>query len=222
MAERSITTGMQNPTRSPRSVWTPNRRRLASGLIVAHLSAVFVAPWSGPPPAPLLADRAAAIISPYLHLAYLNHGYRFFAPDPGPSHVLRYELVQSDHSVIHGRIPDPDHHWPRLLYHRHFMITETLFNRLNGVQEIPADVQLPNAQRAMIEGENRRIRQSVQTLLEGLARQLLRQHGGERVKLYLVEHAIPFPQDVQQGKRLDAPDLYTDLADLGEFRESQP
>jgi hypothetical protein len=190
-------------------------------LILAHLSAVFVAPWSSPPPAPLLADEAAQIVSPYLQAAYLNHGYRFFAPDPGPSHLLRYELDQSDGTIIHGRIPDPEEHRPRLFYHRHFMITETLFNRLNGVEEIPADADLPRAERALIESRNQRIRESVRSVLEGIARDLLRRHNGQRVKLYLVEHAIPYPQDVERGKRLDAADLYTDLADLGEFRENE-
>lgn len=213
---------MRTIDRSPSSAWPASRRRLASALILAHLAAVFIAPWSAPPPASLLAARAAGLISPYLHAAYLNHGYRFFAPDPGPSHLLRYELVRADGSLVHGRIPDPQRHRPRLLYHRHFMITETIFNRLGEVQEIPPDVELPASERAEIERVNQRIRLSVQAVLEGIASQLLKQQDGERLRLYLVEHAIAFPDDVLRGQRLDSPNLYRDLADLGEFRRGGP
>jgi hypothetical protein len=213
---------MRTTHRSSSSIWPASRRRLATVLLLAHIAAVFVAPWSAPPPAPLLAARAAYLVSPYLHAAYLNHGYRFFAPDPGPSHLLRYELVRADGSVVHGRIPDPERHRPRLLYHRHFMITETIYNRLGEIQEIPPQVELPASERVEIERANQRIRLSVQSVLEGLASQLLEQHTGQRLRLYLVEHAIAFPDDVLRGKRLDAPDLYTDLADLGEFRRQQP
>jgi hypothetical protein len=213
---------MRNSFRPPNSAWTHPRRRLASALILAHLATVFIAPWSAPPPAPLLAGRAARVVSPYLQAAYLNHGYRFFAPDPGPSHLVRYELVGADGSAIRGRIPDPAKHRPRLLYHRHFMITEMLFNRLNLIEEIPPDAELPSSERAAIERENQLVRQSVQSVLQGIAQQLLDQYDGQRVQLYLVEHAIPYPQDVLQGMRLDSPELYTDLADLGEFRKSEP
>jgi hypothetical protein len=189
---------------------------------MAHLAAIFIAPWSSPPPAPLLAERAADWFGPYLTVAYLNHGYRFFAPDPGPSHVVRYVVTQEDGTQRQGRIPDPQRHWPRLLYHRHFMLTESLFNTLSRVEEIPAESELPPAEREQIEGRNRYARGLAQHLTRGIAHQLLREFDGQHVKLYLQEHAIPYPQDVQQGKRLDAADLFSDLAELGEFRRNQP
>ena len=190
-------------------------------LIFGHLAAVVIAPWSSPPPAPLLAERAAQAISPYLAAGFLNHGYRFFAPDPGPSHLVRYELTKRDGSLVEGRIPDPQRHWPRLLYHRHFMITETLYNTLSRVEEAPEDAQLSPQEREMLEGRNRYAREMAAGVITGIAQQLLRQHDGQEVKLYLQEHAIPYPEDVQNGKPLDAPDLYSDLAELGEFRNSE-
>jgi hypothetical protein len=76
---------------------------------------------------------------------------------------------------------------------------------------VPADEQTAIARR------NQHFRELAAQLTRGIAGQLLRQQGGASVKLFLVEHRIPFPQDVQQGKRLDAADLYVDLADLGAF-----
>ena len=90
---------------SARVTWTPAQRGFASVLIAAHLAAVVIAPWSSPPPAPLLAEQAARAISPYLAAGFLNHGYRFFAPDPGPSHLVRYELTRADGSVLEGKVP---------------------------------------------------------------------------------------------------------------------
>ena len=146
---------MRSDHRTSSSSWTPTRRRLVSALLLGHLAAIFIAPWSSPPPAPLLAQKAARLIEPYLTAAYLNHGYRFFAPDPGPSHLVRYSLTQADGTVLQGRIPDPQRDWPRLLYHRHFMITESLFNTLSRVEEIPDGAEVPAAERTLIENQNR-------------------------------------------------------------------
>jgi hypothetical protein len=194
---------------------------LATVLLLAHLAAIFIAPWSSPPPAPLLAEKAAGLVGPYLTAAYLNHGYRFFAPDPGPSHLVRYELTRKDGTVERGRMPDPQRHWPRLLYHRHFMITESLYNTLSRVEELPADVTLTATERQSIERQNAYARQLALQVTRGIGQQLLQQFDGERVQLFLQEHALPYPQDVQQGKRLDAADLYTDLADLGQFSRDE-
>ncbi len=222
MAANDDNTVMRADHRIRPVAWTPTRRRWVSCLLIVHLAAIFIAPWSSPPPAPLLAERAATLFAPYLMGAYLNHGYRFFAPDPGPSHLVRYELRQADGGVVQGHIPDPQRDWPRLLYHRHFMITESLYNVLGRVEEIPDDAIMPAAERERMENQNRYSRELAGFLAQGMAQQLLRQFHGRSVRLYLQEHAIPYPQDVQQGKRLDSPELYSDLADLGEFQGSQP
>ena len=111
-------------------------RFLLSGLFVVHLTGVFVAPLTssistalGRLPDELRPQRTATpwllnVLQPYLDIAYLNHGYGFFAPDPGPSHLIRYTVEWSDGRTIHGQLPDRNRHWPRLLYHRHFMLAE--------------------------------------------------------------------------------------------------
>src|SRR5262245_51934120 len=113
--------------------WSRPARRAATVLILLHLSAVFVAPFafacttrSGSSP---FADGLMSWYRPYVDLLYLNHGYAFFAPDPGPSHLVRYRVEFADERPpIEGVFPDLKTQRPRLLYHRHFMIAETLYN----------------------------------------------------------------------------------------------
>lgn len=129
--------------------WHPAWRCLLSLLIVLHLAAVFSAPWALstapalppgfdamqppqplPPPnspvwqQPVIARGMHQFFHHYLNLLYLNHGYEFFAPDPAGTHVIDYEVTQAAGEPVKGRIPSHDLHWPRLLYHRHMMLSE--------------------------------------------------------------------------------------------------
>src|SRR4051812_9871294 len=99
-------------------------RAVASALLVAHLCAVFVGPWAMPPAGSLLSRSFAAALGPYVQAMYLDNGYRFFAPEPGPSHLIRYEILLPDGKRVEGYFPDRKRHWPRLLYHRYFMLSE--------------------------------------------------------------------------------------------------
>ena len=62
-------------------------------------------------------------LEPYLDACYLNHGYNFFAPDPGVSLLIRYTIEREDGSPYEGTFPDVRKQWPRLRYHRHFMLS---------------------------------------------------------------------------------------------------
>jgi hypothetical protein len=192
-------------------------RGVVSLLLLLHLAAVLVAPWSFPPPSSLLAQRIAAWFSPYLQAAYLNHGYRFFAPNPGPSHVVCYEVTMPDGSVRAGQFPDLQRHWPRLLYHRYFMVSEATYNITDPFTGPPPTQFADQRQRRAYEAEKAR----AEELLGSLARDLLRCHGGQRVKLVLRTHLIPDPWEVQDGLRLDDPDLFVDRV-LGEFDGGGP
>jgi len=129
--------------------WHAFWRWLVSLLVVLHLTAVLSAPWdlaTGdalppgyeamqpqrplPPPEsvvwqkPVVTRGLHGFFHDYLNLLYLNHGYEFFAPDPAGTHVIDFQVTQADGKVIEGRLPSHDHHWPRLLYHRHMMLAE--------------------------------------------------------------------------------------------------
>src|SRR6476646_3803829 len=106
-------------------------RLLIRVAILVHLAAVIAAPCAGPDPSGPLANSIARGFAPYLDAAYLNHGYRFFCPAPGPSHLIRYSLKMPDGSTISDVLPNLQTEWPRLFYHRHFMLTDKLGNVWN-------------------------------------------------------------------------------------------
>ena len=160
------------------------RRRLAFAaahlLLAWHLVALCVGPATMPPASPLQTGAARAF-APYLATLYLGHGYHFFAPDPGPSTLLEYEGTLSDGTPVAGTLPDLDDHFPRLLYHRHFMLTE----RLGG--------PLANStgyHRALADG-------------------LFIATGADELSLTAVTHRTPDVREVQLGFGLDDPALYS-------------
>ncbi len=132
--------------------WHPFWRCLVSVLVILHLVAIFSAPWDlavkmeggalppgyemqmpqqpVPPPdspvwqMPVVTHSLHTFFHEYLNLLYLNHGYEFFAPDPSGTHVIDYQVTKADGTVVDGRFPSHDEHWPRLLYHRHMMLAE--------------------------------------------------------------------------------------------------
>ena len=129
--------------------WHAVWRWLVSLLVIAHLAAVFSAPWNlstsdalppgymAPPgqpevPGPNSSDWQEPLVPRalhrffrhYLNLVYMNHGYEFFAPDPGGTHLISYRVAKQDGTTVEGRFPDLKAQWPRLLYHRHMMLAE--------------------------------------------------------------------------------------------------
>src|SRR3990172_7505683 len=95
----------------------PTVRVAVSLLVIVHVFAVFVGPWAMPPQNSELAAGCARIFQPYLDALCLANGYRFFAPEPGPSHLVRYEITHDDGTLESGEFPNRQQHVPRLLYH---------------------------------------------------------------------------------------------------------
>jgi hypothetical protein len=207
--------------------WSPRARAIASVLIAAHVFALFVAPWSMPPPASDLAGVCAGWLRPYLHAAFIYHGYRFFAPDPGASHIVRYELEFADGRIEKGQFPDLQRHWPRLLYHRFFMLSETIY-QATGIPPAPPPPP-PNVpprfkQRVRAEYEEalQQYQQSVKSrdaLVDAVAQRLLLDSGAAKVRLWAVEHTILSPQQVLDGMPLTQEETYIQRP-LGEFTSS--
>jgi hypothetical protein len=162
--------------------WSALARGVATLAILVYLAAVVVPPLAGPPPASELANRLLQPLRPLVGAIYLGHGYRFFAPNPGPGHSLRWTMTMADGSTRGGWIPDEDADQPRLLYHRRFMVSEKIAT-LVPFADAPADVR-------------DRAKRDWQPLVKGVATNLLRREGGTSVTLEVVEHYLPDPGEV--------------------------
>jgi len=199
--------------------WHPFWRCLASLLLVLHLTAVFVAPWSLstepalppgyvgpldsegnsqplPPPdstvwqQPVVPRGLHRFFTPYLNLAYLNHGYQFFAPDPAGSNLIRYQVWDSGGTEIaSGEFPNLDQQWPRLFYHRHMMLA---------------------AQTGSMGEESGRY----------YAKHLIRKHGGHTARVEWIFHKLLSPKQVLDETPLDAESTFVVLAEIRETADS--
>lgn len=122
----------------------------------------------------------SSVFRPYLQTFYLNHGFHFFAPEPGDSTLVAFMVEREDGTSIRGIMPNRKI-WPRLLYHRHFMLTESL-------SYIPDELS--------------------EAWHESYARCLARKYDGRKVRLTHVRHFFPSPNMVLDGVPLDHPDSY--------------
>lgn len=169
------------------AAWSRPARVAASLAIMVYLAAVIAPPLAGPPPASELATAMIQPLRPLVGALSLGHGYRFFAPNPGPGHSLRWRVTRADGSVVRGNLPDAAADRPRLLYHRRFMVSEKVA-ALVPPPEAPAEVRT-------------RARGDWLPVVQGVAGQLLARHGGESVEIDLVEHHLPGPEEFLPGYR---------------------
>src|SRR5262249_14062429 len=166
----------------PRSRPGTGRRILKSVvslILVLHFSAIIIAAASVSPSSDL-ARSAWKLVQPYLELLYLNHGYHYFAPEPSQSTLLAFEAERADGSIVHGRIPDRSIK-PRLLHHRHFMLTE----------------RMPTEPPELVDA-----------WYASYARHLGHKFQAKRVGLTRVTHFLPTAEMVRGGVRLDDPRSY--------------
>ena len=211
--------------------------------ILLYLLVVLLGPLSNPIGSENLTLPLGRQIRPVHEALYLGHGYRFFAPDPGPSHILEYRINAGEpEKEIIARFPDRNEHWPRLLYHRWFMLSETLYTQCSTLPELSAHRQTMVALSQDIDsyrqkGELRTMKKLVRdrdvrdqvykistarrdALLRALGEHLLSVHSGESIELYLLERLIPRPYDVQSGVRLNDPRFQSEPRFLARFTAS--
>ena len=174
--------------------WSRRTRWIVSVLLLWHLSAIVVGPAAVDPSSGLMSS-VFEVYRPYLDGLYLNHGYHFFAPEPGPSHLIRYELAFADGSQKTGLFPHKTEHQPRLLYHRHFMLSE----HASQFAEPGTPPEL------------------LQAFSRSYSAHLLTEHHAQQVKLILVRHLFPQPEQVLAGMTLTDKSLYFERP-LGTFR----
>jgi hypothetical protein len=109
-------------------------------------------------------------------------------------------LTHDDGSTSEGYFPNRSEHWPRLLYHRYFMLSENL------------NVLRPNAEpRNASQVTRQETLRGFRSLADSYAAELLHQSGAARIDWELVRHYQPSPGDVLAGRPLTGKDLYETL-----------
>ena len=185
-----------------------------------HVASLVAALVAAPPYSELSAD-ISRVFRPYINATDLNHGYRFFAPNPGPSHLVRYHLEFADGSKRDGQFPNLAEERPRLLYHRYFMLSEKLNDFYGRIQEnVEQSKQaLPPEAQVGLAKERKDVEQLYHGFARSYANELLRRTGAKQVVLDVVVHEVPTPEMVARGMRLDDPMLYHTQDTLGPFGE---
>jgi hypothetical protein len=194
---------------------------VVSGWILFHLLAVVLPPLAfqaatseGPSPLMRLIIQPFEGYGQFLHI---NRGYAFFAPDPGPSRLIQAAVVEEDGTVTEKMFPDLEAQWPRLLYHRHFMLTEYLSNiyRPPGPPEELFEVDADGAK--LWQRERARYEYVRQSMIEHLRHQF----GDKEVAIRRIEHGLPSLADFRKEPiELDDPRLYRVLLDQPVFSET--
>ena len=196
---------------------SPASRRfkvLASALILFHLAAVALPPLAfqtdgADGPSPLIGTliRPVAGYGQFLHM---DRGYAFFAPDPGPSHLFQAALTQEDGTIIETMYPSLDNQWPRLLYHRHFMLAEFLNDAY--FPPGPPDEMFESDPEAAELWQQRRAR--YEYIRQSLVDHLRSVNDDRDVAIRRIEHGLPMLQDyLQEPIELTDPRLYQVLLD---------
>lgn len=181
-----------NPNRAARRLVMI--KTVGSILIVLHLLAVFIAPASVGPSSDLVRNTWS-VMSPYLHATNLNFGYHFFAPEPSSTTLVEYTAVRPGGEQIHGYIPDRKTMYPRLLYHRYFMLTEYLGNT----------------------SANDPMRK---VLVRTYANQIMKNHQATSVELIKVTHRLQPRERILLGADINDLDTF-DREELGVFLWAQ-
>ncbi len=194
--------------------WGRGRKCAISLLIAFHLLAVFTAPFmfaaSGLDASSPFAAMLMRTLRPYIDFAYLNHGYFFFAPNPGPSHLFQCRLEFDDgREAVERRFPDRNLDFPRLLYHRHFMLAEQLHAMYTP--ELSSE-EFPNPQAWE---DWQRQRETYRMRRAAFEAHLRSEFGAQRVTLVRVEHRSFSPEEKLRGLLLNDPSLYQDLPETG-------
>src|SRR4051812_31888803 len=204
---------------------------LISVLLVLHVAAIV-----SPPLAFACRSRGgesgaaralARFFQPYAGAFFFDHGYAFFAPDPGPNHLVDYKVEFKDgRPLIKGRFPDLAAERPRLLYHRYFMLSEALNNRFVppefAPEPSPPALTASAGERerfaklkADYEAEKKRwqhARRQYEAMRKSIEEHLKYSYGADRVTLNRIEHLPADPEDVvYERKALSAAESYREM-----------
>ena len=199
---------------SPERISRANRIAL-NGLIVLHLLAVALPPLAFQTGGQLGDNGIVATLyrplQSYCQFLYLNRGYAFFAPDPGPSHLFQAELTTASGDSVEQMTPDRERHWPRLLYHRHFMLAEFL----HEIYQPPGPPEDLAAVEPVAADEWLRLRARYEHVRQSITDHLRHTNDDREVRMRRIEHLIPGNLEfLESGIALNDPLLYEVLLDL--------
>lgn len=202
---------------SPPTAGFPPRpwRIFVSLLVIGHLWAVVGRPIEFATQGPFGTSPAATTfytpVRSYSQALYLDHGYAFFAPDPGPSHLIR-ATVQPPAGDTALQLTYPDHadQWPRLLYHRHFMLSEFFNNLYQPPGEPPPEIAANPTAAQQWHSARRRY----SAIHDSIVRRLATQYPDRAITLQRLEHRQPgLPEFLEGGWKIDDPRLVTVMPD---------
>jgi len=201
---------MAPSTRLSRSI-----RVIATVLILFHLWAVVGRPIEFATQGPFGTSPSATLfrmpVRAYSQFTYLDHGYAFFAPDPGPSHLIAVTLTNPDGQNIDLKYPDLNDQWPRLLYHRHFMLAEFF----NDIYHPPGNPPAEIANNTDSVRDWHMARRRYETVRDSITTRLVARHRDHQIKLRRLEHRQPgLPEFFEAKMPLNDPRLITSLDDL--------
>lgn len=179
-------------------------------MLVGHLAAVIGPPLAFQARGPIgVSPSVATLVAPvesYGQALFLDRGYAFFAPDPGPSHLFQVAVKRTSGNTEQILIPDLGDQWPRLAYHRHFMLAEYYQDIYQppgppeGLAEAEPDAASEWARRRQ---RYEKVRQSFAQHIE------TNDPGCEVLGIRRVEHRIPRWEDyVREPIALDDDRLY--------------
>ena len=204
--------------------WSSTTRMVVSALLVGYLFMVVIGPLANPVGSKHLTTPLSNFFRPAHQALFTGHGYRFFGPDPGPSHLLIYKVQKSDGVQIEGRFPNRNEHWPRLLYHRWFMLSERVYeehlltldteSHRNTIAEYDRRLeQLKKeglatrasqlaAERDQQVESYKQTRSRIDAVVTAIGNHVLEKHDGQSVELFLQERVIALPDDIALGKKI--------------------
>jgi hypothetical protein len=195
--------------------WSSLAKLVASLLISVHVLAVVAEPFHFFSHSSQRGTSAAArpirwMLDPYVEFLYLNHGYFFFAPEPGPSHLFDCQLNFADGDYSTLRYPDKTKQWPRLLYHRHFMLAEFL----NQLHVPPVEPDLAKQLDPTVVEDWTNARRRYEDVRDSMQRHLQVRNGADSASILRVRHILPGSDEVLKGDRpLNDPALFLVLPD---------
>ena len=225
MVDHREPVSQQSDADRPDLPWSARTRFWVSLLLLGHLFCLVITSLAAVEPRSQLSVDLHRIIQPYCQAMYLEHGYRFFAPEPGPSHIVRYIVTRQSGETVSGQFPDRDEIWPRLLYHRWFMLSETIFRHVadtfseedlnTRVQEMEQEISdlleqgNPRAAEDLefqlqrnIDAQERMARMR-DRLVADVGQMLLKRYDGVSVQMTMLTRVIPPPADTERGIPLD-------------------